>query len=72
LWCYLRYSSYIETPQIKENIMLHLHKWSKWESYQELHKNRSRDHALIAFVYVQKRICVKCGFIQYNTQEIKA
>lgn len=52
--------------------MFHFHKWSKWESYVEQDVISGLTGGVIGYSFIQKRVCEKCGFVQYNQQQTKA
>lgn len=50
--------------------MFHFHKWSKWEHFTAI--DVQRNGKIIGYAIIQKRTCVKCGFTQWNKQQINA
>jgi hypothetical protein len=62
--------------------MFHVHKWTKWEVYQEGNIQRYRkryagewysgpkeEPSIVGFAIYQKRTCEKCGKIEISLQE---
>jgi hypothetical protein len=52
---------------------MHFHKWGKWEQVSNEELAISKDGKVIAKlkIYVQKKVCSICGFIQYHKQTLK-
>lgn len=52
------------------------HNWSKWSIIQETDLVRlatiGRERGVIGYVFIQKRTCSKCGFTQYDKQQINS
>lgn len=50
----------------------HFHTWSMWEEFSKSDIVKPLTGGILGWIFVQKRICHKCGLVQYKQDKIMA